>query len=47
MLKRSKVAVIGDTSGYGTSSAKTAEALLKQMGITPVFSVLVDANKPI
>ena len=44
-LKRHKVAVIGDTSGYGTSSAKTAEALLKQMGVTPVYSVLVDANK--
>jgi len=44
-LKRSKVAIIGDTSGYGASSAKTAEALLKQMGVTPVYSVLIDANK--
>jgi branched-chain amino acid transport system substrate-binding protein len=45
VLKRRKVAIIGDTSGYGTSSAKTAEALLKEAGVTPVYSVLVDANK--
>jgi len=45
VLKRSKVAIIGDTSGYGTSSAKTAEALLRKAGVTPVYSVLVDANK--
>ncbi len=32
VLKRRKVAVIGDTSGYGTSSAKTAAALLEQAG---------------
>lgn len=45
VLKRRKVAIIGDTSGYGTSSVKTAEALLKKAGVTPVYSVLVDANK--
>ncbi|GJD50563.1 Leu/Ile/Val-binding protein [Methylobacterium crusticola] len=45
VLKRRKVAVIGDTSGYGTSSAKTAAALLEQAGVKPVYSVLVDANK--
>ena len=45
VLKRRRVAIIGDTSGYGTASAKTAEVLLKQIGITPVYSVLVDANK--
>lgn len=44
-LKRRKVAIIGDTSGYGTSSAKSAAALLTKMGIAPVYSVLVDANK--
>jgi branched-chain amino acid transport system substrate-binding protein len=44
-LKRSKVAVIGDTSGYGASSVKTAEAMLRKAGITPVYSVLIDANK--
>ncbi|SEO81068.1 amino acid/amide ABC transporter substrate-binding protein, HAAT family [Methylobacterium sp. ap11] len=45
VLKRRKVAVIGDTSGYGTSSAKTAAALLEQAGVKPVYSVLVDPNK--
>ncbi|GJE02769.1 MULTISPECIES: ABC transporter substrate-binding protein [Methylobacterium] len=45
VLKRRKVAVIGDTSGYGTSSAKTAAALLEQAGVKPVYSVLIDPNK--
>lgn len=45
VLHRRRVAVIGDTSGYGTSSAKTAAALLAKAGITPVYSVLVDPNK--
>lgn len=44
-LKRSKVAVIGDTSGYGTSSAKTAAEMLEKAGVKPVFSTLVDPNK--
>lgn len=45
VLKRRKIAIIGDTSGYGTSSAKTAEELLKAAGVTPVYSTLIDANK--
>lgn len=45
VLKRKKVAVIGDTSGYGTSSAKTASELLEKAGIKPVYSVLIDPNK--
>ncbi len=45
VLKRRKVAIIGDTSGYGASSAKMAEALLKEAGVTPVYSVLIDPNK--
>lgn len=45
VLKRRKVAVIGDTSGYGTSSAKTATEMLAKAGVTPVYSVLIDANK--
>jgi branched-chain amino acid transport system substrate-binding protein len=45
VLKRRKVAIIGDTSGYGTSSAKTAAELLAKAGVKPVYSVLVDANK--
>lgn len=45
VLKKRKVAVIGDTSGYGTSSAKTATELLKAVGVEPVYSVLIDPNK--
>ncbi len=45
VLKRKKVAVIGDTSGYGTSSAKTAAELLEKAGVKPVYSVLIDPNK--
>ncbi len=45
VIKRRKVAVIGDTSGYGTSSAKTAAELLEKAGVKPVFSVLIDPNK--
>lgn len=45
VLKRRKVAIIGDTSGYGTASAKVAAALLAKAGVTPVYSVLVDPNK--
>lgn len=44
-LKRKKIAVIGDTSGYGTSSAKTAAELLEKAGVKPVYSVLIDPNK--
>lgn len=45
VLKKSKVAIIGDTSGYGTSSAKTAMQLLEAAGVKPVYSVLIDPNK--
>lgn len=45
VLKKQKIAVIGDTSGYGTSSAKTAAQLLEAAGVKPVYSVLVDPNK--
>jgi branched-chain amino acid transport system substrate-binding protein len=45
VLKRRKVALIGDTSGYGTSSAKTAAELLDKAGVKPVYSVLIDPNK--
>ena len=44
-LKKSKIAIIADTSGYGTASAKTAQELLDKAGIKPVYSVLVDPNK--
>jgi branched-chain amino acid transport system substrate-binding protein len=44
-LKRTKVAIIGDTTGYGTASARTAAVLLESAGIKPVYSVLIDPNK--
>ena len=44
-LKRRKVAVLGDTTGYGASSAKRAAALLEQAGVKPVYSVLISPNK--
>ena len=44
-LKKTKVAIIADTSGYGTASARSAEQLLEKAGIKPVYSVLVDPNK--
>jgi len=44
-LKKSKVAIIADTSGYGTASGKTALELLDKAGIKPVYQVLVDPNK--
>ena len=44
-LKKTKVAVIGDTTGYGTASAKTATEMLEAAGIKPVYSVLIDPNK--
>lgn len=45
VLKRKKIAIIGDTTGYGASSAKAAAALLEKAGIKPVYSVLIDPNK--
>ncbi|MEO8165948.1 MAG: ABC transporter substrate-binding protein [Betaproteobacteria bacterium] len=45
VLKKKKIAIIGDTSGYGTASAKVAHDLLEKAGITPVYSALVDPNK--
>src|SRR6185295_10729420 len=45
VLKKKKVAVIGDTSGYGTASSKLAQELLEKSGVKPVYVVLVDPNK--
>ncbi len=45
VLKKKKIAVIGDTSGYGTASSRLAEGLLDKAGVKPVYSVLVDPNK--
>ena len=45
VLKRKKIAVIGDTSGYGTASSKVAQDLLDKAGVKPVYVALVDPNK--
>jgi len=45
VLKKKRVALIGDTSGYGTATAKMAAELLEKAGVKPVYSVLVDPNK--
>lgn len=45
VLKRMKVAIIGDTTGYGTATAKAAAAMLEEAGVKPVFNTLIDANK--
>ncbi|GAC1595381.1 MAG: ABC transporter substrate-binding protein [Candidatus Velthaea sp.] len=45
VLKRRKVALIGDTSGYGTSSMDTATQLLAKAGVKPVYTVTIDPNK--
>lgn len=44
-MKRRKIALIGDTTGYGTVSVRTATEDLKKKGVTPVYTVLVDPNK--
>ena len=44
-LKKTKVAIIADTAGYGTASAKTAQEMLEKAGVKPVYTVLVDPNK--
>lgn len=45
VLKRRKVALIGDTSGYGTATVKAAAAELEKAGVKPVYTVLLDPNK--
>jgi len=44
-LKKSKIAIIGDNTGYGVATSKKAAQLLEAQGIKPVYSVVVDANK--
>jgi branched-chain amino acid transport system substrate-binding protein len=44
-LKKTRVAIIADTSGYGTASAKTAVELLEKAGVKPIYTALVDPNK--
>ena len=40
-----KIAIIGETSGYSVASVKSINGKLAAVGITPVSSAVVDANK--
>jgi branched-chain amino acid transport system substrate-binding protein len=46
VLKLKKVAVIGDTTGYGTSSVETYVPMLKTKGAAVVYQGDVDASNP-
>jgi branched-chain amino acid transport system substrate-binding protein len=46
VLKRKKVAVISDTTGYGTASVNAYVPMLKQMGAEVVYQGNVDAANP-
>jgi branched-chain amino acid transport system substrate-binding protein len=46
VLKLKKVAVISDTTGYGTASVETYVPMLKAMGADVVYSGHVDAANP-
>jgi branched-chain amino acid transport system substrate-binding protein len=46
VLKLKKVAVIGDTTGYGTASVETYVPMLKEKGATVVYQGDVDASNP-
>jgi branched-chain amino acid transport system substrate-binding protein len=45
VLKRRKVAIIGETSGYSVASVKSITSKLAAAGVTPVSNAVVDANK--
>lgn len=44
-LKKNKIAIIADTSGFGSYSAKMAADKLTSAGVKPLYSALVDPNK--
>src|SRR5256714_3000081 len=46
VLKKKKVALISDTTGYGTASANAYGPMLKQMGAEVVYQAHVDAANP-
>ena len=46
VLKKKKVAVISDTTGYGTASVNAYVPMLKQMGADVVYQANVDAANP-
>lgn len=46
ILKIREIAVIGDTTGYGTSSVKAFAAMLRAAGASVVYEATIDANQP-
>ncbi|WP_431267015.1 ABC transporter substrate-binding protein [Dankookia sp. P2] len=46
ILKIRQIAVIGDTSGYGTSSVKAFAGMLTAAGASVVYEATIDANQP-
>jgi branched-chain amino acid transport system substrate-binding protein len=46
IVKAKKVAVIGDTTGYGTASVEAYVPLLKKQGATVVYEGSVESNNP-
>jgi branched-chain amino acid transport system substrate-binding protein len=44
-LKRRKIALLGDSSGYGASTLKEALSVLAAEGVTPVYTNLIDFNQ--
>lgn len=45
-MKRTKVAIINDNTGYGVLSRETVTKTLAQYNIKPVYTATVDPNKP-
>jgi branched-chain amino acid transport system substrate-binding protein len=46
VLKASKVAVVGDTTGYGTSAVAASAAAFKKDGTEVVYQAQIDATNP-
>jgi branched-chain amino acid transport system substrate-binding protein len=44
-LKKAKIAVLNDTSGYGTLALSTLQRVMTEQGVKPVYTVLIDPNK--
>lgn len=45
VLKAKKIALIGDSTGFGAATVKKSASMLAALGITPVYTVLVDPNR--
>lgn len=45
VLKRRRIAMFGDTTGYGTATVKQSTELLASIGVKPVYTVFLDPNK--